>query len=90
MCICIHNCQTAICADCIKLNVPAVMSLLFMCLPGIGLIKVENGAMPPPSTTIKAAAPEAAAADDDSAGTSPKPAAKAVNTDTAKKVRSLQ
>ncbi|DBA81836.1 TPA: hypothetical protein ACH3X1_007555 [Trebouxia sp. C0004] len=51
-----------------------------------GLIKVENGAVPPPTTTIKAAAPEAAAADDDIAGTSPKPAAKAVNTDTAKKI----
>lgn len=65
----------------------AVINLLFTCLPGVGLIKVENGAMPPPSTTIKAAAPEVAAVDDDSAGISPKPAAKAVNADTAKKVR---
>ncbi|DBA76675.1 TPA: hypothetical protein ACH3X2_008711 [Trebouxia sp. C0005] len=51
-----------------------------------GLIKVENGAMPAPSTTVKAAAAEAAAVDDDSSGTSLKPAAKAVNADTAKKI----
>lgn len=87
VCICILNCQTAMCADCIKLNVTAVMSLWFMFLPDVGLIKVENGAMPAPSTTVKAAAAEAAAVDDDSSGTSLKPAAKAVNADTAKKVR---
>ena len=87
MLICIHTCKTAMRADCIKLTVTAVMSLCFTSTPAIGLIKVENGAMPPPSTTIKAAAPEAAAVDDDSAATSLKPAAKAVNADTAKKVR---
>ena len=66
------------------------MSLCFTAIRGVGLIKGENGGMPPPSTTIKAAAPEAATVDDDSAGISPKPAAKAVNTDTAKKVSFLQ
>lgn len=51
-----------------------------------GLIKVENGAVPAPSSSVKAAAPEAAAVVDDKAGTSPKPAAKPVTADSAKKV----